>query len=65
MNPAWDLLRGALFVSSNKGILSNETLWLDGILQFGSGHSLDLLAEILGADTQMFLCNTRFYFPIT
>jgi hypothetical protein len=62
MNPAWDLLRGALFVSSNKGILSNETLWLDGILQFG--HSLDLLAEILDADTQMFLCNKRFYFPI-
>jgi hypothetical protein len=41
-------------------------LWpsdLASILQYGCGPSPDFLAKILCVDTEMFLCDTQFYFP--
>jgi hypothetical protein len=35
------------------------------ILQYGSGPHSDLLTKILRVETQLFLCNTRFYFPLS
>jgi hypothetical protein len=35
------------------------------ILQCGSGPSTDFLAKILGVDSQQFLCNMQFYFPLS
>jgi hypothetical protein len=34
------------------------------VLQYGSGPSSDFLAKISGVDNSLFLCNTRFYFPL-
>jgi hypothetical protein len=35
------------------------------VLQYGSGTSSDFLAKILGVDTPLFLCNTKFYFSLS
>jgi hypothetical protein len=34
------------------------------VLQYGSGPSPEFLAKILSVNTLLFLCNTRFYFPL-
>jgi hypothetical protein len=35
------------------------------ILQYGSAPSPDFLAKILCVDTELSLCNTRLYFPVS
>jgi hypothetical protein len=38
---------------------------LPPVLQYGSGPCSDFVTKVLGVDTQVFLCNTPLYFPVS